>query len=441
MKKKNLMICSVIAFCLLSNFAITQNIKKLSLDEFVKLGLENSKSLKIAFEKDLVMKAKVQQVKNQLLPNLTASTNYTRISDNIDPFKVKLNATAPEVILNPQILNQSYNKLGLQYGVFTGFRAINTLKSFEFLEKATAFDVEKEQSDIKLNLINSYYAFYKLILSKKVVEDNIKTIDNRLKDVKSFVNQNMALQNDVLKLELQKSNVAQNIADLNNNIDITNFNLDILIGLPTDTKIEFENATLDLNKIVESNDLINMALQNRPEILSGNFRKLAAEKNIAIAKGNYYPVVSIGAGYDYNLPNQRVFPQEEAFKGTWSAGITASLNLFNFFTTKALIQEQKANFNQVVDQQDQISDGIKMEVNANNANYSNAIQKIALAEQAISQATENQRIMKSRYNNQVATLTDLLEADFLFSQAQINLITAKVEAALNYSKLQKSIGK
>lgn len=435
------MICSVIAFCLLSNFAITQNIKKLSLDEFVKLGLENSKSLKIAFEKDLVMKAKVQQVKNQLLPNLTASTNYTRISDNIDPFKVKLNATAPEVILNPQILNQSYNKLGLQYGVFTGFRAINTLKSFEFLEKATVFDVEKEQSDIKMNLINSYYAFYKLILSKKVVEDNLKTIDNRLKDVKSFVNQNMALQNDVLKLELQKSNVAQNIADLNNNIDITNFNLDILIGLPTDTKIELENATLDLNNIVESNDLINMALQNRPEILSGNFRKLAAEKNIAISKGNYYPVVSIGAGYDYNLPNQRVFPQEEAFKGTWSAGITASLNLFNFFTTKALIQEQKANFNQVVDQQDQISDGIKMEVNANNANYSNAIQKIALAEQAISQATENQRIMKSRYNNQVATLTDLLEADFLFSQAQINLITAKVEAALNYAKLQKSIGK
>lgn len=435
------MICSVIAFCLLSNFAITQNIKKLSIDEFVKLGLENSKSLKIAFEKDLVMKAKVQQVKNQLLPNLTASTNYTRISDNIDPFKVKLNATAPEVILNPQILNQSYNKLGLQYGVFTGFRAINTLKSFEFLEKATAFDVEKEQSDIKMNLINSYYAFYKLILSKKVVEDNLKTIDNRLKDVKSFVNQNMALQNDVLKLELQKSNVAQNITDLNTNIDITNFNLDILIGLPTDTKIELENATLDLNNSVESKDLISMALQNRPEIQSGNFRKLAAEKNISIAKGNYYPVISIGAGYDYNLPNQRVFPQEEAFKGTWSAGITASLNLFNFFTTKALIQEQKANFNQVVDQQDQISDGIKMEVNANNANYSNAIQKIALAEQAISQATENQRIMKSRYNNQVATLTDLLEADFLFSQAQINLITAKVEAALNYAKLQKSIGK
>ena len=435
------MICSVIAFCLLSNFAITQNIKKLSIDEFVKLGLENSKSLKIAFEKDLVMKAKVQQVKNQLLPNLTASTNYTRISDNIDPFKVKLNATAPEVILNPQILNQSYNKLGLQYGVFTGFRAINTLKSFEFLEKATVFDVEKEQSDIKMNLINSYYAFYKLILSKKVVEDNLKTIDNRLKDVKSFVNQNMALQNDVLKLELQKSNVAQNITDLNTNIDITNFNLDILIGLPTDTKIELENATLDLNNSVESKDLISMALQNRPEIQSGNFRKLAAEKNISIAKGNYYPVISIGAGYDYNLPNQRVFPQEEAFKGTWSAGITASLNLFNFFTTKALIQEQKANFNQVVDQQDQISDGIKMEVNANNANYSNAIQKIALAEQAISQATENQRIMKSRYNNQVATLTDLLEADFLFSQAQINLITAKVEAALNYAKLQKSIGK
>jgi outer membrane protein len=417
-----------------------QTTKKLTLNDAINLGLQNSKQLRISASKLEAMQARVQQVKNQLLPSVNASVNYTRISNNIEPFKI--GAPPNENILNPQILNQSYNRLGVQYGLFTGFRAINTLKSNDFLMKATQLDAEKDKSEIRLNVINAYYNLYKFIVSKRVLEDNLKTLESRLIDTRKFVAQGVALQNDVLKLELSQANLQQSLVDVQSGTDITNFNLDMMLGLPTETQLEIdETSMITKNDVTVSTALINEALQNRSEIKATEFRQLAGERAVEISRGNYYPLVSVGAAYDYNLPNQRVFPQQDAFKGTWNAGITASYNLVNLYTTKALIQEQEANLAQTVTLKDQLSDGIKMEVNANVSGYKTALQKITLAEKSVTQATENQRLMKMRYTNQVATLTELLEADNLYTQVQLNIVNAKVDAELAYAKLLKSLGK
>jgi outer membrane protein TolC len=419
-----------------------QTVRNLSLDEAIELGIQNSKQLAMANGKVAVMQARVAQIKNMLIPSVNASVNYTRISDNVEPFKVQFSPTAQPVSLNPQILDQSYNRLGVQTGLFTGFRAINTLKSTQYLEQAAQLDAEKDKADIRLNIINAYYNYFKLIASKQILEENLQRFDHRLTDTKLFLNQGIALQNDVLKLELHKANLQQNIADVQGAIDIATFNLALMLGLATDTKI---NLNESLNKtsrtIAQTNELIIEALQNRYEIKANQYRQQASKKAIEISKSYYYPVINVGANYDYNLPNQRVFPQENAFKGTWFAGITASYNLVNLYSAKDLVREQNVNYQQTISLNAMSEDVVKMDVNANASAYHTAVQKITLANKSIDQATENQRIMQTRYTNQIATLTDLLEADALYSQAQLNLINANADAEIAYAKLQKSIGK
>jgi outer membrane protein len=418
-----------------------QSSRKLSLSEAVSLGLQNSKILQMSSAKLEAIHARVTQIKNQLLPSVNLSTNYTRISNNITPYTVSFSPTSPEVILNPQILNQSYNRIGIQYGIFTGSRAINTLKSTEFLEKASVLDAEKDKAEVRLNLINAYFSYSKLLASKQVLDENLKTLDSRLSDTRNFLNQGLALQNDVLKLELTQASYQQNLADVQAAIDISNFNLCLILGLPTETQIEPEqNSPESKREVLATQTFIDEALQNRPELKAMNFRKLAGERAVEISRGNYFPVISLGANYDYNLPNQRIFPQENAFKGTWALGLTATYNLVNLYSTKAMIQEQKANLAQTQYQQQYLTSDIKMEVNAQVLTYQTALQKITLAQKSIDQAKENQRIMNLRYNSQVATLTELLEADGLYTQAQLNLVNAQIDAELAYAKLQKSIG-
>ena len=183
------------------------------------------------------------------------------------------------------------------------------------------------------------------------------------------------------------------------------------------------------------------ATETRPDLTAADLRRQATAKNIDIAKGVMYPTVSVGGNAYYNNPNQRVFPPENAFKGTWDFGVQLSYSLTAVYASKAQIQEAQANLSIANAQRQQLSDAAKMEVNANYYAYQSALEKIKVMEKTIVQTTENQRVTKNRYAAQVALIGELLEADSMVLQAKLNLEAAKTEAEAAYYKLLKSVGK
>ena len=81
-----------------------------------------------------------------------------------------------------------------------------------------------------------------------------------------------------------------------------------------------------------------------------------------------------------------------------------------------------------------------MEVNQTYLAYQEAKDKIRVANESVQQAQENYNIVKSKYSNQIALLTDLLDADFYLLQAKINLSNARADLELAYYKVQKATG-
>ena len=60
---------------------------------------------------------------------------------------------------------------------------------------------------------------------------------------------------------------------------------------------------------------------------------------------------------------------------------------------------------------------------------------------SVKQAEENFRIMRNRYLNQLAILTDLLDADNLRLDAELQLTTARAQVVYTYYELQRAAGK
>jgi outer membrane protein TolC len=147
---------------------------------------------------------------------------------------------------------------------------------------------------------------------------------------------------------------------------------------------------------------------------------------------------AVGNGV-YSNPNQRVFPMEAKFKGTWDVGVSLSWNIMQLYTARAIVGDAKNQKAQLQKATESIKEGISMEVNANNEALKVAQLKIDLAEKAIEQAKENKRILDNRFEAQVALLSDVLEADQLLLQAQTNLLNAQADAAIASYKLERSI--
>jgi outer membrane protein len=423
---------------LLSFASFAQTTKTLTLDEAIKLGLGNSKQLKVAGTRLDIAKAKTAQYLNALIPNVTLNSGYSHLSNNVTPFAFR--TPAGEFVV-PQVINQFTNRLSANEVVFAGFRPKNLYESSQFLEKAAVLDIDKDKIEIKNNIVAAFYNFYKLLASNDILIENGNTLSGRLKDIKNFVKQGTALENDQLKAELAVAQLELSQKEVRNALEVANFNMAILLGLPTETKFELDKNTLFSEKTVGDLNGYFTGVSSRPDLVASDLRIQAASKSVEIVKGGLYPVISVGANAYLNNPNQRVFPTTAYFKGTWDAGVSLSYNLTNLYTGKFQIQEAEANVTQANLLKNQLSDGAKMEINTNYFAYQSALEKIKLMGKAIIQTTENQRVTKNRFNSQVAMIGELLEADSLVLQSKINLEVAKADAELAYYKLLKAVGK
>lgn len=427
------------AFIVLLSNAFGQDIKKISLQEAFDLAAQNSKQLMVDSLKIQALDFKKKQAQNAMLPVVGVSTSYTRLSGNIDELP-PINFMGKDIVLNKQILNQYNNRVSVQQPIFQGLKNWNTMKSIGQLKIATDLDRQKDQQDIKLNVIQTYYNLYKLQQTKIVLDSNIAQTQVRVNDISKFKNAGLALNNDVMRAELQKTNLLVSQADVESAIDITNFNMCILLGLDISTKIQVENPEVvkDANTTIQS--LIASSYADRAEFKAQDYRTKAADYQIKASKSAYMPTVSaVGNGY-YNNPNQRIFPQENNFKSTWDVGVSVSWNIMQLYSARAIVSDAKNQKAQLLQATAQIKDGISMEVNAAYETLKVALLKIDLAQRAIDQATENKRILDNRFGAQVALLSDVLEADQFLLQAQTNLLNAQADAAIANYKLQRSLG-
>lgn len=438
MKNKNYLI---ILFVFVSSIIQAQVVSKkiLSIQEALSLGLKNSKSVAISKFKIDNATAKKDMAVNTFLPQIAINTGYTRLSTNIEPYKISI----PGIItteLNPVIPNQFNNRISIQQPVFSGLRNIYNLQASKNLLLASNLDSKKEEEELLINIIQQYYTFCKTTQSTQLIDENIKTIDSRIKDIQNFKSVGMALENDVLKAQLSKSSLEINKAEIDNTASIINYNLNLLLGTGENTQIE--PSPLDLVSTNTSSPMPNYTpmFENRLDWKSMNLKILAGQKQFKAAQSAYFPTVNAGFNFYYNNPNQRVFPQEAKFKETWDAGISLNWNLSSLYTARASIRDAKINMKINELFLTQMQDGIKSEQYSVLKNYELSLQKIAIAEKSVEQAKENQRIMKNRFNSSVSLFSDLLEADAQLLQTQINLINAQYDSKIAYYKYLKSIG-
>lgn len=434
---KNILTLLISFFFLFDTFA--QTTKKITLQEAFDLAVQNSKQLQLDDIKIQALDIKKKQTQNAMLPVLAINSSYTRISNNIDPFSISVPGLG-EFTLNPIILNQYNNRFAVQQPVFQGLRNWNTMKAIDQQKLAAGFDKEKNAEDIKLNIVQTYYNLYKLQQATILIDSNISQTQVRVDDLSKFKEVGLILNNDVMRAELQKTNLLVSKADIESAIDITNFNMCVLLGLPIDTKIEVENPEIVNDASTAIQSMLSSSFNGRAELKAQIYRSKAADYFIKASKSAYMPTINFGANGQVNNPNQRVFPQEAKFKATWDVGVSLNWNIMQLYTARAVVSEAKNQKAQIQKSTEIIQDGISMEVNANSEAVKVAKLKIELAQRAIEQATENKRILDNRFDAQVALLTDVLEADQLLLQAQTNLLNAKADAAIASYKLQRSLG-
>ncbi len=108
--------------------------------------------------------------------------------------------------------------------------------------------------------------------------------------------------------------------------------------------------------------------------------------------------------------------------------------------TKAKVQAASARARQLTASEELLDDSIREQVHRAYLNWLYSQKKIEVVAQAQDVAAENLRIIKNKYNNSLATATELLDADVANLQARLNFLFAKADAIVVYSHLLEAAG-
>jgi len=171
-----------------------------TLEESLKLGLENSKALKISKAKLSIASSKITEIKSQRLPKLTFNASYVRYSD-IPPFEILTPFSPTPIRVQEPILN-SYNfKLSLQQPIFTGFKLSSLHSAADYNFESSKLEYSKEINEEAFKIITAFWQIYKAQNANKLLDENLRSLQSHINDSRNFLDNDLITRNDLLKLK------------------------------------------------------------------------------------------------------------------------------------------------------------------------------------------------------------------------------------------------
>ncbi len=412
----------------------------LTLEESIAIALQNNPQIKAQNENVRGRLMEKRQSLANLLPLVSLNYSYTRYNQApfipLPPMAIPPSTTSlfPDETQTGFRNNYAFSVQATQ-PLFTGGALYNAYNVAGNTYQATDLTRSQTIRDLKRLVIEGYYRLIQARQTLDVARSSMVSLKSHLDVANAFYNQGMIPKNDLLQSQVSYAQSQQYVIQADNAARIAESNLNEIMNrdLATPIATEKEIPMPPLNETVDQ--ATETAFANRQEIRVTQLQLDSANKGITIARAGYFPSLAATAAYD------KIGEQPDVdFLDSWSLGVGATWYIFQGGFTTADVSRATADRNRVLYQLQAQKNRVALEVKNDYLSVQEAKARIAVAEQAIAQAQENLRIQKDRYNLQVSTTTDVLDAESLFAQAQMNYITARSDYARFMAALRSAMG-
>lgn len=430
-----------IALCLLlSSFLHSQmtDYQHLGLQQAVEIGLKNNKNIQISHLKREMSATKEKDLKMEKLPDIEFHTSYTQVTNLYQHQNGVFNkATKYDAI------NGMYDfTLSASIPVYMGGKIKNTEKKAAIDTEISALRTHLDERQLTMEIITAFLQIHHLKEQQGLITDKMKEDSVNIKQVKALKANGVVTVNEVLRTSLQLSNHKMSWTELDNDIQIAEHKLKTILSLPEDQEmhVNTEDLISDNATIPYIDELTETALHKNESVDITHKNLSLKELDQKITKANYLPKITAGGEYFLKYPNMMFFPPEPYAYRLGMIGVNLTYPIENLYKNKYKMQEAKENIDLAKLQIEENEEKIRHSVYEAYKKFEETDQKVKIAEEAIDQAKENYRIVRTKYANKLSLITELIDADNTYLEAESNLISVKINRQLKYYQLQYTIG-
>lgn len=295
---------------------------------------------------------------------------------------------------------------------------------------------------------NAYWTLIAVARKVRMLESYNSQMEALFKQVETSLSVQMATENELLRINTKRSEIRYQLQKARNGAELCRLALCNVLGTSLDTNILPTDTIINISASAQLDENIQL----RPELKLLQKQVEAERQQIKVARAGILPTIGLTAGYSYygnmklhgmaadNAGNYTPYTQE--FKDGYSlAMVSVSIPIFHW--GEGLKKVKKAKFNLQNAQLDLQKNTRLLSIEARQAiqNISDGCNLVETANLGRRQADENLRVMQSRYDASMCTLTDLLDAQSQWQQAQSNQIEAQTQYKIYETEYLRATGR
>ena len=306
----------------------------------------------------------------------------------------------------------------------------------------------KTRMQVIADVDNAYYTLIAVRSKVQMLEAYEKQMQSLYDQVKLATDVQMATENDLLRISTKQNEINYQLQKARNGEQLCGLALANVIGS------DFEKTIIPTDTVLTASvpEQLSEDFSTRPDLLLLQQQVKASEVLVKKSRSNYLPTVALVGRYSHynnlklkgglNLPEIGSF----GFNHTISGGnpmalLSISLPLFHWGAELKKVKKAKFDLSDAKLQLQQNERGMRVEVRRAVQNVTDSQRMVETAIVGRQQADENLRVMRQKFDNQMCTMTDLLDAQSQWQQARSNLIEAQTQQKIYETEYLRVTGR
>lgn len=435
---------AALAALLIASPSRTSAQEPLTLDEAVRMALQNNPSLRAQEDAADAAHARTGQARAGWFPRIDFSQGFVRGNNPVYVFGTLLTQrrfTAASFALNqlntPVPLDNFQTRLETQLSLFDSGQTRLRVRAARRQETAADFETAQARQDLILRVVQAYYSVVVARENLATAREALKTAQASEDRARNLEKAGLVVSSDFLIAQVFRAQMEERAIRAENQLALSRMTLGRELGLgpqvlrePVDTLREPSGIALS------PDDYEKTALAGRPALKAAELQQRAAEDNRKLATAQLGPRVGLFA--DVERDAQTLGSRS----GTnWTAGAKLEFNIFAGGADRYRLAEADARKRQAADQLEWLRSGVRLEVRQAYLDVVAAQRRADAARASVSQAAESLRILQNRYEAGLASITDLLRAQTAHLEARTTYLAALHDWQVARAQLERAAGR
>lgn len=429
----------LIALILLGSSAL--HAEPMNLETAISTAIKNNPGMQAASAQVEIKGHEQNTAMAHMLPTVTGKYTYGRLEKAQEYFLPLVSPatgqiSSPLVAYLPMAPKNNYNlSLEVTQPLFTGGQLYNAYKIAGNEKKVAALSLNQSTRELKLAVVNAYYDVLVARKYREVAVSARDTVNSHVKVAQAFYGQGMIPKNDLLIAQVRSAESEQNLIKADNSTKMADSMFNMILSRDLATQVEIVDLIDHPDMPANLDEATSKAYDQREEMKTFQLQMDTANKAVHIAQAAFGPTVGASVTWENTGEHSNVDDNH-----TWKAGVGLEWKLFDGSANYWNLKKAKTQKTQVDYLYQKERDQIGLEVKNAYLKAQEAGARITVASKAIDQAKENLRIEKDRFNLQMATSTDVLDAQTTLTDAERNLISARADYAKDIAELKSAMG-